>query len=187
MQAVWDAVKPWLSKLLLTHISVNWAMWPSYNSWHLCQWVRTSINRAWSAYASNLNFMYILMYCILFSNIYFLSFLLKNQKVVFLGPSITKAAMVLFSVSNVAFTVLTQRVQVYKNTVLYIVGNFHRWLQEINHKSQNVLIFCAFVLQFCILILNFLVKALNVVLLALYAVFGDSEKKYLLSALWSSE
>jgi len=70
--------------------------------------------------------MYILMYCILFSNIYFLSFLLKNQKVVFLGPSITKAAMVLFSVSNVAFTVLTQRVQVYKNTVLYIVGNFHR-------------------------------------------------------------
>jgi hypothetical protein len=52
--------------------------------------------------------------------------------------------MVLFSVSNIAPTVLTQRVQVYRNSVLYIVGDFYRWLQEIDHKSQNELISFAF-------------------------------------------
>jgi hypothetical protein len=66
---------------------------------------------------SNLTFMYILVYYILFSNIYFSIIPLKKSES-YISVSIIKAAMVLFSVSGVAPTVLTQRVQVYRNPVL---------------------------------------------------------------------
>jgi hypothetical protein len=83
--------------------------------------------------------------------------------------------MVLFSVSNVAPTVITQRVQVYRNTVLYIVGNFIDDCRKLIIKVKMNWSLLPSVLQFFILILNFLIKTFNVVLLALCAVFDDSE------------
>ena len=135
-----------------TNSHVNWAMWPYYNSWHLCQWVRTSIKQGMKCICIQFNVhVHTSVLYFVQQHLFFVIPFKKSKSCIF--GSITKAAVVLFSVSNVTPTVLTQKVQVYRNTVLYIMGNFLRWLQEINHKSQNELSLLPSMLQYFILIL----------------------------------